>query len=154
MSTGLSLREATTVAELITAQYLFDGTVREEWARRFLGADGHVMLIAYLDGTTPVGFVSGVEMSHPDKGTEMALYELEVAEPYRRMGIGRALTRALASRAGEHGCYGMWVGADTDNVAARSTYLSAGARDEGPSTILAWNFDTAPRTGPDGAGAP
>jgi hypothetical protein len=37
------------------------------------------MLIAYIDYVA-AGFVSGVEMSHPDKGTEMFLYELSVAE--------------------------------------------------------------------------
>ncbi len=33
--------------------------------------------------------VSGVELTHPDKGTEMFLYELGVAERFRGRGIGR-----------------------------------------------------------------
>ena len=37
-------------------------------------------VIAYVDAR-PVGFVSGVEMTHPDKDTEMFLYELAVDEP-------------------------------------------------------------------------
>jgi ribosomal-protein-alanine N-acetyltransferase len=149
LPTGLSLRTATTVAQLIAAEYLFDNTVRDAWAGRFLAAEGHVMLLAYLDRvgeSTPVGFVTGIEMIHPDKGVEMALYELEVAEPYRRVGIGRALTAALAAVARERGCYGMWVGTDTGNAAALATYLSAGARDEGPSAILAWTFEDAEDT--------
>jgi ribosomal protein S18 acetylase RimI-like enzyme len=156
MPTGLTIRTATTVAELIAAEYLFDNTVRDGWARRFLAAAGHVMLLAYLDhvdGTTPVGFVTGIEMVHPDKGAEMALYELEVAEPHRREGVGRALTAALAAAARERGCYGMWVGTDTDNLPALATYLSAGARNQGPSAILTWDLGADHDLG-DGRGGP
>lgn len=134
------IRRATTVAELIAAQHLYDGPAREDRAARFLAAPGHLMLIAYVDDV-PAGFVSGIEMLHPDKGTEMCLYELSVDTPYRRRGIGRALTRALAAVARERGCYDMWVGADRDNEAARATYRSAGASDDGVFTMLTWRFD-------------
>jgi len=47
------------------------------------GDDGLVAAASHLfDG--PVGFVSGVEVTHPDKGTEMFLYELAVDETFRR----------------------------------------------------------------------
>lgn len=134
------IRRATTVAELIAAQHLYDGPAREDRAARFLAAPGHLMLIAYVDDA-PAGFVSGIEMLHPDKGTEMCLYELSVDTPYRRRGIGRALTRALAAVARERGCYDMWVGADRDNEAARATYRSAGASDDGVFAMLTWRFD-------------
>ena len=70
-----------------------------------------------------VGFVSGVEMTHPDKGTEMFLYELAVDEPWQRLGVGASLVHALANLARERGCYGMWVLTDDDNIAALATYL-------------------------------
>lgn len=117
----MDIRRALTPAELAAAESLFDGPAREEWSERFLAAPGHVMLIAYVDAV-PAGMVSGIEMSHPDKGTEMCLYELSVDEGYRRRGIGRALTLALADEAKARGCYGMWVGVDTDNEAALATY--------------------------------
>ena len=44
--------------------------------------------------------MSGVETMHPDKGTEMFLYELDVAEGPRQ-GVGRALVAALADLARE-----------------------------------------------------
>ena len=62
----------------------------------FLADERHHLLVAY-DGPRPVGFVSGVEVTHPDKGTEMFLYELAVDEPYRRRGIGRDLVEQLAT---------------------------------------------------------
>jgi ribosomal protein S18 acetylase RimI-like enzyme len=87
-----------------------------------------------------VGFVSGVETTHPDKGTEMFLYELAVAEPSRRRGIGRALVDRLAALAKETGCYGMWVVTDHDNAAARATYEGAGAVTETGQVVEVWTF--------------
>ncbi|MFE2876268.1 GNAT family N-acetyltransferase [Streptomyces roseus] len=133
----MDIRPARTVAELQAAEGLFDGPARLDWSERFLTAPGHLMLIAYVD-EIPAGMVSGVEMSHPDKGTEMCLYELSVDEGYRRRGIGRALTEALAGEAKARGCYGMWVGVDTDNEAALATYTAAGSRDEGVFAMRGW----------------
>ncbi|WP_274558740.1 GNAT family N-acetyltransferase [Streptomyces spiramyceticus] len=133
----MDIRRATTVAELTAAEHLYDGPARPEWAERFLAAPGHLMLIAYVAGV-PAGMVSGIEMTHPDKGTEMCLYELSVDEPYRRRGIGRALTRALAAVARERGCYDMWVGVERDNDAALATYRSAQAQDDGDFAMLTW----------------
>ncbi|WP_406148975.1 GNAT family N-acetyltransferase [Streptomyces sp. NBC_01012] len=137
------IRPATTTAELLAAAHLYDTPPRPEWAAGFLAADGHLMLIAYEDGV-PAGFVSGIEMLHPDKGKEMCLYELSVDEPYRRRGIGRALTEALAAEARERGCYDMWVGVERDNGAALATYRSAGAADDGVFAMLTWEFGTPP----------
>lgn len=54
--------------EVTRASHLFDGPSDEAAVRRFLGEVGHHLLIAYLDGH-PAGLESGVEMTHPDKGT-------------------------------------------------------------------------------------
>ncbi|MFG2434327.1 GNAT family N-acetyltransferase [Streptomyces sp. NPDC048508] len=135
----MDLRRATTVPELTAAEYLFDNPVRPEWARRFLETQGHHLFLAY-ERDDPVGFVSGVETVHPDKGTEMFLYELAVAEPFRRRGIGRALVRELASLARERGCYGMWVGVDTGNDVALAVYRSADGKDDGTCTVVTWDF--------------
>jgi ribosomal protein S18 acetylase RimI-like enzyme len=126
-------------ARLVAASPLFDGPATHEWASLFLSRQGHHLLIASVDGVD-AGFVSGIEMTHPDKGTEMLLYELAVAEPYRRRGIGQALVAALAQLAHTRGCYGMWVGTEDDNVAALATYRAAGAGEPEPSVILTWRF--------------
>ncbi|MFJ9340804.1 GNAT family N-acetyltransferase [Streptomyces sp. NPDC101733] len=139
----MEIRRARTAAELVAAEGLFDGPVRPDWSERFLASSGHLMLIAYVDGV-PAGMVSGVEMTHPDKGTEMCLYELSVDEGYRRRGIGRDLTRALAEEAKVRGCYGMWVGVDTDNEPALATYGAAGSEDEGVFTMHGWDLGADP----------
>ena len=124
--------------ELVAAaSHLFDGDARPEATRRFLAEDGHHLLIGYLDGI-PAGFVSGVEMTPPDKGTEMLLYELAVDGPYRNAGLGRALVGALRDLAVERGCYGMWVLTDHDNLAALATYRAAGGVRRGTHVMLDW----------------
>jgi ribosomal protein S18 acetylase RimI-like enzyme len=83
------------------------------------------LLFALLEDQ-PVGFVTGVEMTHPDKGTEMFLYELAVHPEDRNRGVGRALVGALADLARDRDCYGMWVLTDSDNPAALAAYAGAG----------------------------
>ena len=108
---------------------------------RFLSSEGHHLLVAVEDGDDrPVGFISGVETTHPDKGTEMFLYELSVAEGHRNRGIGSALVAALADLAQEQGCYGMWVGTEPDNAAAIATYKAAGAAPPEELVTLEWVF--------------
>jgi len=105
--------------------------------RRFLADPNHHLFIAHADGR-PVGFVSGVELTHPDKGTEMFLYELAVDEGYRQRGIGSALSNALRDLAVELGCYDMWVLTDEDNDAALGTYRKSGATISSRHIMLTW----------------
>lgn len=125
------------------APALFDGPPRPEWTARFLAADDHHLLMAFV-ADEPAGFVSGVETTHPDKGTEMFLYELSVDTGHRGRGIGTALVVALADVARERGCYGMWVATEPDNAPAVATYRSAGATPPEPAVVLDWTFAERP----------
>jgi len=126
--------------------HLFDDLPLADAVDRFLADPSHHILIAYEDDLA-VGFVSGVETTHPDKGTEMFLYELAVDEPHRRRGIGQALVAELAELAAGRGCYAMWVLTEESNAAALGTYQAAGAvRAQGP-VMLEWTFPkSAPET--------
>jgi ribosomal protein S18 acetylase RimI-like enzyme len=119
------------------AAHLFDGPARPEAVQRFLADPDHHLFIAYLDGV-PVGFVSGVELTHPDKGVEMFLYELAVDEGFRERGIGQALVTALRDLAHRRGCYDMWVLTDQDNEAALRTYRTTGADQSSDHVMLTW----------------
>jgi ribosomal protein S18 acetylase RimI-like enzyme len=124
---------------VVATSHLFDSPAQTEATARFLREDGHHLLVAFEDGHA-VGFISGIETIHPDKGAEMLLYELAVDEPYRRRGIGRMLVEQLADLARQLGCYGMWVVTDGDNAAARATYEGAGAVPETEQIVDVWTF--------------
>ncbi len=126
-------------AAVVAAANVFDDAPLPDATARFLSEPGHHLLVAY-DGGEPAGFVSGVELTHPDKGTEMFLYELGVDERFRRRGIGRALVAALRDLAIARGCYGMFVLTDEDNAAARATYGAAAAARPEPQLMLSWEF--------------
>ena len=136
---------ATTPDEVAAAAHLYDDAVLPDAAADFLARQGHHLLLATRDDDPrPVGFVSGVEMTHPDKGREMFLYELAVDDDHRRLGVGTALVAALAELARACGCYGMWVLTDHDNAAALGTYRKAGATEESTHEMLTWTFRSAP----------
>jgi ribosomal protein S18 acetylase RimI-like enzyme len=136
----MEIRRVSDVAGVVAASHLFDYPARPDWSQRFVSAPGHHLLVAYQDGV-PVGLVTGVELTHPDKDTEMFLYELGVDEAYQRRGIGRALVAALAGLARQRDCYGMWVLTEPDNAAAQATYRAAGARQLTQAVMLEWSFD-------------
>jgi ribosomal protein S18 acetylase RimI-like enzyme len=124
---------------VIDAGHLFDDPPRKAAVSRFLADPTHHLLIAYL-GEDPVGFVSGIEVTHPDKGTEMFLYELGVDSGHRHHGIGTALVEQLADLARSKGCYGMWVLVDDENEAASATYRKAHGDVESQPLMFSWRF--------------
>jgi len=124
---------------VVAAQHLFDGPARAVATTRFLEEPGSHLLVGYVGGE-PAGFVSGVEVTHPDKGTEMFLYELAVDEAHRRRGYARALVEALGALAGERGCVGMFVFVDDDNEAGRAAYRSAGGTEASRPFMVDWSF--------------
>jgi len=139
MSGSVRVVRATTMAEIEAAAYLFDQAVGRSASLRFLADPTHHLLLAWRDEEV-LGFVSGIETTHPDKGTEMFVYELEVGEAHRRQGVGTSLVRALAQVAEDAGCYGMWVLTDHDNAAALATYRAAGAEPPTPHVMLGWSI--------------
>ena len=137
------------VDEVLRAAHLFDAPPRRTWAEAFFARDGHHLHVAYDDGAA-AGFVSGVEVLHPDKGVEMLLYELGVDEPFRRRGIARALIAGLLEVAEVRGCTGMWVPVDHDNEVARATYVACGADEPEDVVIFSWELG---RPGDEDVGA-
>jgi ribosomal protein S18 acetylase RimI-like enzyme len=130
---------AADAAELVAASGLFDNPVSEHGARAFLGMPGHHLLLARSGDGTAVGFVSGVELGHPDKDAEMFVYELGVDGSFRQRGIATALLRALAALGLGLGCTGMWTGTERANAAALATYRSLGAVVDAESVFVAWD---------------
>jgi len=138
----MEIRRISQFEDVKLAGHLFDAPPKEQATERFLADAGHHLLIAYVDGR-PAGMVTGVEMTHPDKGTEMFLYELGVDEEMQGLGIGTALVSALADLARERDCFGMWVVTGGDNEAAQRTYAAGGGMPEQDQVVFAWDFEHA-----------
>jgi len=139
--TTTEIRRITDAADVDAAGTLFDDPPHADATDRFLSEPGHHLLVAYVEGE-PVGMITGVEMTHPDKGTEMFLYELGVDEHHRGRGVGRDLIAALATLARERGCYGMWVLTDDENAAAIAAYRAAGGIVGDNARQLSWELGT------------
>ena len=129
-------------ADVMDAADLFDQPPHQPWVGVFLRDPAHHLLLACRAGR-PVGFVTGVEMVHPDKGREMFLYELAVAAEERRRGVAKALLHELAAIARQRHCYDMWVLTDADNAAALAAYRSSGATEESAHVMLTWEWGKA-----------
>ncbi len=125
---------------VLAVGFLFDSEPDAEATQRFIDHPGHHLLVAYDDHDRPIGFVSGVELTHPDKGTEMFLYELGVDTSVRRRGVGRALVEALRALARRRRCYGMYTLADDHNKPAQATYVSAGGRATSRPVMIDWKL--------------
>ena len=122
------------------AAALFDHPVDLTATTNFLADDRHHLLIGYVGGQ-PAGFVTAVELLHPDKPQpEMFLYELGVEEPFRRQGVATALMQRLVDLCRERGCGEMFVLTDDDNAAGNDTYAKAGGKPKPAGVMYAWDW--------------
>ena len=115
-------------ARVKEAEAVFDDSVDLLATEAFLADEHHHLLIAYVKDA-PAGFVSAVEMFHPDKPKrEMFLNELGVLPASHRRGIATSLIQDLLQVCKGRGCSELWVLTDEDNTPAMSTYRRAGGR--------------------------
>lgn len=123
-------------AEILRAAHLFDEPPTPAGAQAFLDAPGHHLLVAHA-GDEPAGFVTGVELRHPDKEPELFVYELGVDAAHQRAGIAIELLTALGKHVAGLGIRTLWTGTEPDNSAAQATYRRVGATAE-PTTMFTW----------------
>jgi len=133
----VSVRRANRGDEREVARFeaAFDYHVIAEETRRFLADERHHLLLGYVDDR-PAGFVSAVEIFHPDKRAELFLNEIGVIDEERRRGVARALIEELKRLGRERGCGNIWVLTDEDNAAAMGLYRSTGGKWEGNSHVM------------------
>lgn len=124
---------------LLEAAHLFDENPSRDRASAFLASDNSSCLVAYIEGE-PAGFVTGIDIRHPDKATEMLLYEIGVDRTFRGRGIGSALVEALSAVATNRGHRGMWVLTDEQNDHAMRMYRAAGAGKAEPALLFEWDL--------------
>jgi ribosomal protein S18 acetylase RimI-like enzyme len=134
---GVRVRQAAPgdEGEVARFQAAFDNRVLPGETRRFLEDERHHLLLGYVDDL-PAGFLSAVEVFHPDKRSELFLNEVGVMEQARRRGVARALVDDLKRIGRERGCVSIWVLTDEDNAAAMHLYQSTGGVWNGEPSVM------------------
>jgi len=122
----------------------FDSDVLPGETTRFLDDERHVLMLGYV-GDRPAGFVSAVEVFHPDKQSELFLNEIGVMQRDRRRGVARALIDELREVGRELGCANMWVLTDEANTAAMNLYASTGGTWNGDRQVM-FEYDLTDRS--------
>ncbi|HET7432007.1 MAG TPA: GNAT family N-acetyltransferase [Nocardioides sp.] len=123
------LAQGWTMLEPVDAPYLVGSLVM---SLRAAGSDEGVETT--LDGTRALATltVDGVEVGRGRaelNGDWLGVHGLEVAEAYRRHGIGRRLMAGLLEAGAEQGASTVWLEVDRDNTAAWMLYAGLGLRE-------------------------
>jgi aminoglycoside 6'-N-acetyltransferase I len=105
------------------ADEVFDAPIVPARLKAYLGAPGHHMIVAIVEGEV-VGQCAAVVHRHPDKVAELYIDEVGVAPPFQRQGIARKMLDEMFKLGRELGCGEAWVGTEPDNLAARRLYES------------------------------
>lgn len=112
---------------------LFDDRPRSLPMRRYLADPRNLFLLATVEETA-AGFLRGTALQQLRTGRpQFFLYEIGVAPPFRRRGIGRALLLELLRYCRAHGYDEVFVLTDPSNRAAVRLYRSTGAVTETPA---------------------
>ncbi len=105
-----------------------DPSFGESYLRRFLARPDNILIVTE-DGGAPAGFLLAYALDRVDRNRNMVcLYEIGVAEPHRRRGVGRALIEELKAHCRREGVTKTWVVTSRANTAAVRLYESTGAR--------------------------
>jgi aminoglycoside 6'-N-acetyltransferase I len=107
-------------------------------------ADSRCYLYVALIDSEPTGLLSAYCFPDVQAGGNLAyLYDIEVAQEHRRLGVGAALVTELVSQCREDGVRRIWAGTDLNNIPARRTFEATGADLEGETYIeYVWDLET------------
>jgi ribosomal protein S18 acetylase RimI-like enzyme len=110
---------------LVRAVELSDeGPLSLEKARVHL-ADADLINVVAVEAGEPVGFIYGYVLRRFEK-TSLFIYSVDVAEPFQRQGVGKAMLSTLGERGRLGGWDEMFVFTNAGNAAAMALYRSAG----------------------------
>ncbi|GHE22037.1 AAC(3)-I family aminoglycoside N-acetyltransferase [Halomonas urumqiensis] len=103
-----------------------------DYMRRLLSRDDFIALVALRDETVVAGLAAYELRKFEQARSEVYLYDLAVADEYRRQGIATALIDALKKIAASRGAYVIIVQADTapEDEAAIALYSKLGIKEE------------------------
>jgi aminoglycoside 3-N-acetyltransferase I len=97
---------------------------------RLLGSDTFIALVALVGGKVVGGLAAYELRKFEQQRTEIYIYDLAVAEAYRRKGIASALIRELQRIGARRGAYVIFVQADHGDDPAIELYTKLGTRED------------------------
>jgi GNAT superfamily N-acetyltransferase len=102
----------------------------DDYLRDLLASPTFIVVVA-LEGDTVVGGLAAYELRKFERArSEIYIYDLAVAEPYRRRGVATAAIAALQDVAATRGAWVIFVQADTVDPPAIALYESLGTRED------------------------
>jgi aminoglycoside 3-N-acetyltransferase I len=104
----------------------------------FLANPANFLLVAAAEGESePVGYLLAYRLERPDReAAQMFIYEVDVAEGWRRRGLASALLDEIRRLARAEGMCEAFVLTSRGNEAARSLYARTGAVVEDDAALL------------------
>ena len=102
----------------------------DAYLQDLLGKDHVIVLTASVGGALAGGLVAYELDKFEQARREVYIYDLAVAEPYRRRGVATALIRRLAAIAKARGAWAVFVQADYGDEPAIALYEKLGVREE------------------------
>jgi aminoglycoside 3-N-acetyltransferase I len=102
----------------------------DAYLKGLLDGDSFIALAALADGEVVGGLAAYHLRKFEQERSEIHVYDLAVAEAYRRRGIATGLFERLKAIAAERGVYLIFVQADYGDDPAIALYTKLGAREE------------------------
>jgi aminoglycoside 3-N-acetyltransferase I len=119
----------------------WDTVPSQETIVKFLNNSQNIMLSAELEKSL-VGLLIGYILERWDKDEPMLfLYSIDVAETYRRKGIGTALIEAAKKLGRAQSCSEAFVFTNASNLAAMQLYQSTGGKRSHPDDVVMFDYD-------------
>jgi ribosomal protein S18 acetylase RimI-like enzyme len=106
---------------------LSHAALSDEYFKKLLSRAENILIVADQEDV-PIGFLLAYLLDRVDRDQRMVcLYEVEVSEPDRRRGVGRAMIETLKMICGQENTMKTWVITNRSNLAAFRLYESTGA---------------------------
>ena len=108
----------------------FSAPPSDSYVQRLLSDERFVMILARFEGTI-VGALSAYELvKYEQARSEFYIYDLAVAEAFRRRGVATALIEALKPIARDAGAWVIFIQADRVDDAAVALYRKLGVEEQ------------------------
>lgn len=113
----------------------------DAYLAKLLASDTFVAVASFADGNVVGGLAGYVLPKFEQARSEFYIYDLAVAEPFRRRGVATELIKTMKLEATKRGIHVLFVQADCGDAPAVALYTKLGTRED------VMHFDIPPSDG-------